>query len=352
MLRVPLILMASTAVFVSSFRIAWLCVSAEAALISMSRWWLLLSLLGANLAWAKPESGAELRSFLNRSDRDYGAKNMVHHRFTIAEISQATGLSGPEIEVTMRSVDSIFRRDKSVLEVWPYPGGRHPRIGFLGGAIRPQRDTKVSVFTPWDPASCVVVLEALRSNLGLAYLAHTHMQTLWSDYGVALPKFEWEQLSDGSLMVSRTLPNRITFGAWVIPQNDHVAMVMWLHNGTNKTLTDLRVQNCVMLKGAECFDVLTNDNKTIEKPFVACESAKGGQCVITAWELCDRSWANVPVTCLHSDPKFPDAKRDEWQILNGWLSFYEDEDVNAEFSRIKQALVKKSLKQAQASLES
>ena len=32
----------------------------------------------------------------------------------------------------------------------PYPGGRHPRLGFLDGAIRPQRETKVSVFAPWE----------------------------------------------------------------------------------------------------------------------------------------------------------------------------------------------------------
>ena len=35
------------------------------------------------------------------------------------------------------------------LAVLPYPGGRHPRIGFRDGAIRPQRETKVSVFAPW-----------------------------------------------------------------------------------------------------------------------------------------------------------------------------------------------------------
>jgi hypothetical protein len=52
------------------------------------------------------------------------------------------------------------------LFVLPYPGGRHPRIGFLDGAVNPQRETKISVSTPWDEQSYVVVdlPEAIWSN--------------------------------------------------------------------------------------------------------------------------------------------------------------------------------------------
>jgi hypothetical protein len=38
---------------------------------------------------------------------------------------------------------------RSLPRVLPYPGGRHPRVGFLDGAIDPQRGTKASVFAPW-----------------------------------------------------------------------------------------------------------------------------------------------------------------------------------------------------------
>ena len=57
------------------------------------------------------------------------------------------------------------------LLVLPYPGGRHPRTGFLEGAMRPQRETKISIFTPWDNHSYVVldIPEAIWSNLGLTY---------------------------------------------------------------------------------------------------------------------------------------------------------------------------------------
>src|SRR6185436_9225652 len=85
------------------------------------------------------------------------------------------------------------------LLVLPYPGGRHPRIGFLDGANDPQRETKFSVFLPWAPASYVVqdLPEAIFSNLGLTYLAHTHIPTVWSQKGVTLPPLEWKRNADG-----------------------------------------------------------------------------------------------------------------------------------------------------------
>ena len=143
------------------------------------------------------------------------------------------------------------------VRVSPYPGGRHPRVGFLEGAIDPQRETKFTAFTPWDPDSYVVVdvPEAVWSNLGLTYLAHTHIQTHWDKQGIKLPMQEWTQHGDGTLTHERTLPNGIEFGARIVPRGEHVEMELWLKNGTAEKLTNLRIQNCVMLKGANGFKV-------------------------------------------------------------------------------------------------
>jgi hypothetical protein len=111
-------------------------------------------------------------------------------------------------------------------------------------------------------------------------------------------------------------------------------MEMWLTNGTPETLTDLRVQNCVMLKGMAGFEDQTNDNKLFDKPYVAARSRDGRRWVVTAWEPCHRAWANAPCPCLHSDPKFPDCAPRQTRRLRGWLSFYEGEDVRGEFKRI------------------
>jgi hypothetical protein len=209
----------------------------------------------------------------------------------------------------------------------------HPRIGFLDGAIRPQRETKVSVFAPWKDGGYVVadVPEAVwvQSGAGreLLYLAHTHVPTMWDKQGVTLESLEWKREAEGVLSVERKLPNGVIFGTRVVPHADHVAMEMWLTNGTGETLRGLVVQNCVMLKSLAGFDQQTNDNKVIRKPYVACRNAAGDKWLITAWEPCVRPWANAPCPCLHSDPQFPDCEPDKTVRLKGWLSFYEGTDI-------------------------
>lgn len=268
-----------------------------------------------------------------------------HHQFSPLEIQAATGLTESEVQQACRrfgisEASKPRRSSKDSLTVLPYPGGRHPRIGFLEGAIDPQRETKVSVFTPWDDTSYVVCdfPEAIWSNLGLTYLAHTHVPTLWSKSGTKLPKLEWERRTNQTLFTERTLPNGIRFGTEVRPRRDGIRFSLWLFNGTSATLTDLRVQNCVMLKAAKGFNAQTNANKVISTPFIACRSESGQRWIISAWEPCHRPWANAPVPCIHADPKFPDCTPGETQRLRGWLSFYEGSDIEAEFRRLRPML--------------
>src|SRR5262245_10541326 len=186
----------------------------------------------------KPASDVELRYWLD---------NMVrHHRFSIDEVIEATGLTRDEIAAALKRFDIAAQprpkhKPGEALCVLPYPGGRHPRIGFLDGAVRPQRETKISVFTPWDPDSYVVVdvPEAIWSNLGLTYLAHTHVPTVWTKQNIDLPPFEWDRRDDGTLAIERKLPNGIAFAVKITPHADAIAMTMSLTNGTKEKLSDL-----------------------------------------------------------------------------------------------------------------
>jgi hypothetical protein len=300
-------------------------------------------LLGGALAGVAAEP-SNFRSPKDDADLRYWLENMVwYHHFATEEISEATGLTPADIAAALARLNiSPNNRPKrssvGPLLVLPYPGGRHPRIGFLDGAIRPQRETKVSVFTPWDDSSYVVmdVPEAIWSNLGLTYLAHTHVPTLWTKANVELEPLEWNRRADGTFDFERTLPNRIVFGAKVVPRTNAVRLELWLRNGTPDTLRDLRVQNCVMFKGAKSFTQQTNDNKVLSRPYVACRSDDGRHWIISAWDPCHRPWANPPVPCIHSDPKFPDCAPGETQRVRGWLSFYEGTEIEAEFRRIDQ----------------
>ena len=282
--------------------------------------------------WRTPKTDEELR---------YWLENMVwYHDFTSEEIELATGLKPKEIEQALQKFNIAKstkpRRNPEKILFVPYPGGRHPRIGFLDGAIRPQRETKISVFAPWDESSYVVldVPEAIWSNLGLTYLAHTHVPTIFDKQEIKLEEQEWERRDDGGLFLKRKLPNGITFTSEVIGKPDHLRMEMTLTNGTAEKLTGLRVQNCVMLKGAKGFSEQTNDNKVIEGPYVACRDETGRRWIIVAWQPLNRAWANPPCPCLHSDPQFPDCDPGQTSQVHGWFSFYEGEDLKTEIKRI------------------
>jgi len=299
----------------------------------------------ALLSAGKPTD--DFRRPTNDDDLRYWLENMaVFHRYTPAEIRAATGLSADEAVAALKrfGLDRMApptRKADDPLFVRPYPGGRHPRIGFLDGAIRPRRESKVSVFCPWQNGGYVVVdvPEAIWSNQGdrreLLYLAHTHVPTMWDKKGVELERLEWTREASGVLSIQRKLPNGVSFGAPITPFRDHVGMELWIKNDTKTVLSGLVVQNCVMLKGAIGFESQTNDNKVLDQPYVACRNADRNRWIITAWKPCVRAWANAPCPCLHSDPQFPDCRPGETQRIRGWLSFYEGNDIRSEFRRIE-----------------
>ncbi|MHC4110715.1 MAG: hypothetical protein ACYSUY_06555 [Planctomycetota bacterium] len=301
----------------------------------------------SELKWeAEEEQNSDSGNFRrpgNDEELEYWLKNMVwYHRFTNEEVKAATGLTENKIagalkKFNIRPENRPKRAADAPLLVLPYPGGRHPRIGFLDGAIDPQRETKFSVFTPWDANSYVVVdvPEAIWSNLGLTYLAHTHIDTIWKKQGIDLPKLEWNRRADGTLDIERNLPNGIAFGMHVKPTKEAVRMELWLKNGTNQKLRNLRVQNCVMTKMAADFEQQTNNNKVLTNPYVACRSNDSKRWIITAWENCNNPWGNDQCPCFHSDPKFPDLEPGQTYRLHGWLSFFEGTNIKAEFKRIE-----------------
>jgi peptidoglycan/xylan/chitin deacetylase (PgdA/CDA1 family) len=283
----------------------------------------------------------------NEDDLRYWLENMVvYHHFASSEAGAAVGLSADEIDTALERLKFTGVRPPArdahlPLLVLPYPGGRHPRIGFLDGALRPQRETKVSVFPPWHDGGYVVVdvPEAIwcrqSGQRELLYLAHTHVPTVWDKQGIALEPLEWKRQPGGMLEVERCLPNQVTFGTKVTPERQGVHLELWLSNGTNQKLTDLGVQVCVLLKAANRFEQQSNDNKVFAKPFAACRNSTGKRWVVAAWEPCVRVWANAACPCLHSDPQIPDCAPGETQRVRGWLSFYEGDDIQGEFRRLQ-----------------
>ena len=277
-----------------------------------------------------------------RKDLDYWLKNMLQdHGYSIEEVAATSGLSAAEVEREAKKLElvgsgrSLDRKAVSgAIRVLPYPGGRHPRIGFLEGAILPQRGTKASVFLPWESSGYAVVdlPEAIFSNLGLTYLAHTHIPSIWDAQNLWLDNIDWKREATG-LSNSRTLPNQVAYGVRLTPSANKVEMELWLKNDSAQALTGLRVQVCVMLKGAPEFNRQTIANKRLAVPIAAVQSEKGNRWILTAWERCGRVWGNTQCPCMHSDPVLPDCPAGQTVRVRGQLWFYEGNEIDAEISR-------------------
>ena len=260
---------------------------------------------------------AEMKA--TRAELPYWSGIMHRHNYTGHEMIQVAGAV------------EIPPAEPAAGHVLPYPGGRHPRIGFLDGAINPHRGTKASIFLPWDPAAYVLLdlPEAIFSNLGLIYLAHTHVPTYWDDRNLIIENVDWQRAADGSLSSEWKLPNDVRFGGRIATAGERVELELWLYNGTREALTKLRTQICIMLKGAPEFAAQTRDNKVFRAPVTAVRSAAGDRWVITKWERAGRNWGNPLCPCMHSDPVLPDCPPGETVRVQGSVWFHQGKDLDA-----------------------
>ena len=271
----------------------------------------------------------------------YWLENMRrYHRYTPIEVEKVCGLAEGEIrkrDSERKEGNSLGLSKESEIRVLAYPGGRHPRIGFLDGAINPMRGTKASVFLPWDPASYVVVdvPEAIFSNLGLIFLAHTHIPTYWNERNEVLENIDWTTEPDGGLHFYRELPNGIVFGASIRVTGREVNLELWVRNATYTDLSGLRAQVCVMLKGAPEFNKISNENKLLKTPVAAVCSDRGNRWILTSWERCGQVWGNSTVPCMHSDPVLPDCESGQTVRVRGRLWFYEGDQIEPEIERFR-----------------
>jgi len=271
-----------------------------------------------------------------RADLKFWLENMLlHHGYSFEE---AAGVAGWDV-MTLQQIaqaaaidrESLGRAQAPGLKLLPYPGGRHPRIGFLDGAIAPQRGTKASIFPPWEDGGYAVldVPEAIWHEKDLIYLAHTHIPTFWDRSNQRIENIDWTRTGTG-LTLERTLPDNVSFGVNLTTGGAAVDIELWLHNGTDAALTGLRAQVCLMLKELKGFEAQSNDNKTFEDPVTTAGNADGTRWVLIAFDQIDRCWGNAKCPCAHSDPKLPDAAPGDRQIARGRIWFYEGTDIESQ----------------------
>src|SRR5262249_56813524 len=122
----------------------------------------LLVLVGSAEGGQAPDR-SNARRPKNEADLRYWLENMVtYHRFTVAEVCEATSLTADEVTAALRRFNiapgSRPRRPAGApLLVLPYPGGPPPPLGFPHGAGRPPPPPKRSALAPCGQATSLAV---------------------------------------------------------------------------------------------------------------------------------------------------------------------------------------------------
>ena len=291
-------------------------------------------------------SADQSRPTANDAELKYWLANMAAHRFSAAEVGEVLGMSVSEARTLLHENVNDFAKllppqKEGDLRILPYPGGRHPRIGFLDGAVEPQRETKISIFPPWENGGYIVVdfPEAVWHQVDgkpqLFYLAHTHLDTIWDQQQIKLPALEWDRSTPGRLSLTRRFPNGVEMISVAQVVKGGVRFQFSIKNGTSQKLTGLRIQMCGMLKALKGFEELGNGNKIFLHPFAATRNTSDDHWVILGFDHCIRAWGNFACPCMHSDPQVPDCEPGETQSVHGWLSFFEGRQVMEEFIRLE-----------------
>jgi len=265
-----------------------------------------------------------------RKHLEYWVDNMRRfHGYTWDEVADVTGYSVDKIKRLSKNFSEVIQTSEDRLTVLPYPGGRHPRIGFLEGMIDPMRGTKLSVFLPWDNSQYAILdlPEAIFYQSGLAFLGHTHVPTMWDYKQSLIENSDWMISDDATCQNSWELPNGIEIFAIVTPLRDSVEMELIIKNGSDEDMEFINGQVCIMLKGAHNFDELTNDNKTLTDNVAAVRSESGNRWILTHWDQLRRTWGNPRCPCLHFDPILDPCPAGETVSVKGRIWFQEGEQL-------------------------
>jgi hypothetical protein len=273
----------------------------------------------------------------SRAKKDYWIGIMQEFHYSVSEMAAVLGYSESEVDevLSMHGSDEI-QHESGRIRILPWPGGRHPRIGFREGMLSPMRGTKVGIFLPWNPDEYLVLdlPEAVSTQYGLTFLGHKHIPTVFDHRMKEIINRDWELHPDGHLTNHWELPNNLVIGAEIYPGKEEIDMSLWLYNGTSDTtFTGLQTQVCIMLGGASDYDGLTNENKSFEDPVVTVKSESGTPWIITAWENCTHAWGNADCPCMHSDPTLPDCGPGDTVRVTGKITFPQHEKIENEIKK-------------------
>jgi hypothetical protein len=270
-----------------------------------------------------------------REELEYWVDNMRRfHHFSWEEVAEVTGYPEEEIKSLANGFEKPIKTSDEVLTILPYPGGRHPRIGALHSMIDPMRGTKLSIFLPWDKTQYAIldVPEALFCQLGVTFLGHTHVPTIWNNKKINIENSDWRMNEEGVYENSWKLPNGIEIGVFVTPLRDSVEMELTVHNGSDVDMEFINGQVCIMLKGATEFNQQTRKNKVLTDTIAAVHSENKDRWIMTQWDQLRRTWDNPQCPCFHFDPILDPCPKGETVSVKGRIWFHEGKELPPELT--------------------
>ena len=212
-------------------------------LLAVAILWVFLRKLRATLLIAIAIPASVLASFIVLD----GAGRTLNV-ISLAGLAFAVGMTLDAAIVVLENIVRLREKGKTALEA-ALQGPTE-----VWGALLASTATTVAIFLP------IVFLEDEAGQL-FADLALTIAVAVVTSLIVAITVIP---TAAGSLLGAGQLKDSMS-GLW----DRLTAMLMWLTNGTDQPLRDLRVQNCIMLKGAAGFDQQTSDNKLFLNGYAA-----------------------------------------------------------------------------------
>ncbi|UCD28799.1 MAG: hypothetical protein JSV03_17265 [Planctomycetota bacterium] len=213
------------------------------------------------------------------------------------------------------------------------------------------------VSPPW-PSQDYVWLdfpEAIFTKQGLLYLSHINPK-----YPVVFPKppvVKWQTLPNG-VTYERKLPNGIVFGGKITKDDNAANLELFIRNGSNQPIEDIKLQTCAFLRAIKEFGEYTADSKYVhvpqrgwlpfkeakriqnepgkyrlgwrsgpaiaDRPIMATLSSTAQRLTAFTWLADTYSLTTNPNhPCMHADPAFPNLPPGKSATIHGKLLFFE-----------------------------
>lgn len=197
--------------------------------------------------------------------------------------------------------------------------------------------------------------EAIFTDRGLLYLSHfsPRFPVVFKDP----PAVPWQQTA-GGIRFDRRLPDGSGFGGAVTPNDsgDGVDLELYIDNGGDRPLADIKLQTCAYLRPLGEFNATTNANKWVhlpargwthlgeaathidehgryrvgwrggpevtDLPIIVCTSSRNDRLIAFTWGRHTYSLIGNPQhPCMHADPAMENIPPGERGTIHGKLVF-------------------------------